>query len=199
MPRRTHPIRPGAIRVAIPETSQQTDYTCGAASFQAICKYYGVGLDEEWQYVEALHIDRRVGTHAEQVRRLAKRFGLSMKEYCPMTLVQLRRELDRRHPVMLMIQAWGEEKTNGRWRPRRNYDTDWADGHWVVAIGYDAQGVLFEDPSLQAVRGFLSYDELMRRWRDTGTHGRHIEQYGLAVWHPRRRRSMYETRAVPIG
>jgi predicted double-glycine peptidase len=198
MPERVHRIKHGAIKVAVPDTSQQTDYSCGASSLQAVCKFYGIGPQDEWQYVDALHMDPRVGSHPFQIKRLARRLGLTIKEYSPMTLGQLRRELDRRHPVMLMIQAWGEEERNGRTRWRKTYDGVWEDGHWVIAIGYDEDGVIFEDPSLQAVRGFLDYDELIRRWRDTGPHGRHIIQYGLAVWHPRSRGSAYEARAVRI-
>ena len=44
-----HPIPKGAIRVPVPDTSQQTDSTCGASSLQAVCKYFGVGPDDEWQ------------------------------------------------------------------------------------------------------------------------------------------------------
>ena len=75
----------------------------------------------------------------------------------------------------------------------------WDDGHWVVAIGYSPTGVFFEDPSLQAVRGFLSYRELLTRWHDTGPHRKHMPFYGLAVWHPRRGSSGYDLWAERIG
>jgi len=193
MVQRIHHIRPGAIRIALPDTTQQHGYSCGAASLHAICNYYGVGPPHERDVIQALGMDRRIGSHPHQIKRVARRYGLAVREYSPMSLAQLRRELDRQHPVMVMIQAWGE---NGG-RPRRDYQNHWADGHWVVAIGYDDDGVIFEDPSLHAVRGFLADDELLARWRDTGPRGRRMERYGLAVWRPRFKSSR-DTQAVRI-
>ena len=46
--------------------------------------------------------------------------------------------------------------------------------------------------------GFIAYDDLMTRWRDTGPHGRYMPNYGLAIWHPRRKTSAYDSTAAPI-
>jgi uncharacterized protein len=193
-----HPLPPGSIRVPVPDTTQQTDYTCGAACLQAVCKYYGVGPEDEWQFAKALKMDPRIGSHAFQILRAARRYGLSFREYEPMSTQALRSELDRRHPVLLMIQAWGEEIYRGRKRWRRSYQGQWEDGHWVVAIGYTHMGFVFEDPSLQAIRGFLTEAELQDRWRDTGPHGRHVLNYGVAIWLPGARGSAYQQRAGKI-
>lgn len=56
----THSIPPGAIRVPVPDVTQQTDYSCGPSCLEAICKYYGVGKSEEWQYVRGLCMDHGV-------------------------------------------------------------------------------------------------------------------------------------------
>ena len=87
-----------------------------------------------------------------------------------MTIRQLRNELRMRHPVMLMIQAYGMRPRRRKLRPILDYRRDWKDGHWVVAIGYDTHAIFFEDPSMQAVRGYLLDDELQQRWRDTARH-----------------------------
>jgi len=98
---------------------------------------------------------------------------------------------------MLMIQAWGEQEDG---RGYRGYAGVWKNGHWVLAIGYDRAGIYFEDPSLQAVRGYLSLAELETRWRDTGPHGKRLHRYGLAIWKPRwSGPSAYVTRAERIG
>jgi hypothetical protein len=156
-----------------------------------------VGKEDEWEYVEDLGMDPRVGSHPFQIIRTARRYGLSVQEHCPMSRDQLLRYLRDRRPVMLMIQAWGEEA--GRAGFRRSYQDIWSDGHWVVAIGFDRHGVFFEDPSLQAIRGYLRFDELARRWRDTGPYGKRMRAYGLAVWKPRFIRSAYTSRAQRIG
>jgi predicted double-glycine peptidase len=90
-----------------------------------------------------------------------------------------------------MLQAWPS-------RSKKNYKNDWKDGHWVVAIGYDAKGVYFEDPSLAAIRGFLNYKDLKVRWHDqagSGKEKRYIDHYGLAIWKPRQKRPAYASRA----
>ena len=195
-----HPIPPGAIRIPVPDVTQQTDYSCGASCLEAICKYFGVGKSEEWQYVRGLRMDHRVGAHPDQISQLARSYRLRVQPYPKMEFNELRKELDLRHPVMLMIQAYGRQRVGKRrlTRWRRNYTPDWNDGHWVVAIGYDRDGVFFEDPSLEAVRGWLSFEELCSRWHDTGPHGRHLPRYGLAIWHPKHSSCAYETRAERI-
>ena len=195
MARHYREIHHDAVRIHVPDTTQQTDYSCGASCLQAVCKYYGVGPDDEWEYVEALRMDTRVGSHPDQIQRVANDHDLRFKEYWPMSISQLRAELRKRHPVLLMIQAYGEREGG---LPRLDYRSDWMDGHWVVAIGYDRDAIFFEDPSLQAVRGYLLDDELAERWHDTARHGRHMEHYGLALWHPRVRRSSYASKAQRI-
>jgi predicted double-glycine peptidase len=143
-------------------------------------------------------MDPRVGSHPDQIRRLAKKYGLECREYEKMNFAKLRAELRQRHPVLLMIQAWGRQKRRGRMRPRLDYRNDWKDGHWVVAIGYDSEAIFIEDPSLQAVRGYLRDHELDLRWRDTGRHGKHKDHYGIAIWHPHTQDSAYTTRAQRI-
>jgi predicted double-glycine peptidase len=192
-----HPIPRNAIRVALPDTSQRTKYTCGPSCLQAVCHYYGVGKEDEKEFVKDLKKDPHNGTDPEDIVRLAKKYGLSFQEYRPMTVNQLKRELRSRKPVMLMIQAWGKQKGGGGWR--KDYKGIWSEGHWVVAIGFDREGIFFEDPSLQAVRGFLSYSELEERWHDVGRENEHIEHYGLALWKPRAAVSAYATRAERIG
>jgi hypothetical protein len=39
-----------AIKIDLPNATQITDYTCGAAALQSICAYYGVGPEDEWDF-----------------------------------------------------------------------------------------------------------------------------------------------------
>lgn len=199
MSRHYRTIPAGAIHIRVPDVSQQTDYSCGASALQAVAKYYGVGPDDEWEFVRDLRMDHRIGSHPDQIKRAAEEYGLKWREYLPMSLDDLQSELQHRHPVLLMIQAWGEQKVRGRWTPRRDYRRDWKDGHWVVAIGYARGAVFFEDPSLNAVRGYLLDRDLDRRWHDTAHENIHMDHYGLAIWHPTIRRSSYERRAELIA
>jgi uncharacterized protein len=190
-------ITPDAIRIPVPDTSQQKDYSCGASSLQAVCHYYGVGKEDEWEYVEDLKMDKRIGSHPFQITRVARKYGLKVVERQPMSIAELRKVLRQRKPVLMMIQAWGEEENTPGYR--KSYKDIWEDGHWVVAIGYDREGIFFEDPSLQAVRGYLTDEELEERWHDVGPHQRHVDHYGMVLWKPGFGTSVYSSRAERIG
>jgi uncharacterized protein YvpB len=127
-------------------------------------------------------MDTRIGAHPHHLVSVARKFGLAMEEYLPMSIGQLKSCLRKGRPVLMMIQAWGEDKQK---RPFKSYKGVWDEGHWIVAIGFDEAGVFFEDPSLEAIRGFIPYEVLEERWHDRGPRGKHIDHYGLAVWHPR--------------
>ena len=198
MARHYRDIPPSAIWVNLPDTTQQTRYSCGASSLQSIAKYFGLGPDDEWEFVNDLHMDKRVGSHPDQIVTAATRYGLATKLYLPMTLKELHAELRQNHPVMLMIQAWGAEGGGNQKKARSKYADWWADGHWVVAIGFDDDAVYFEDPSLQAVRGYLLNHELEERWHDTARHNVHMEHLGLAIWLEGIKQSAYHNRAQRI-
>src|SRR5688572_9437111 len=141
----TTAIPRGAIRIPVPDTVQQTDWTCGAASVRAICGYFGCGPSTERQYKLDMSIPR-AGADPEHLMWGFLRYGLDFRAYYPMTVEQLESSVRRGRPVLLMLQAWGKDKRTGQYR--RSYARVWQDGHWVVAIGYDREGVYFEDPSI---------------------------------------------------
>lgn len=72
------------------------------------------------------------------------------------------------------MQAWTEKENI-------NWEKDWIDGHYVVAIGFTKDKILFEDPS-SFERTFLKYDELNERWHDVGTDGKKYVHHGIAIY-----------------
>ena len=86
----------------------------------------------------------------------------------------------------MALQAWTESK-------KVHWKTNWADGHYVVAVGYDRHKVYFADPS-SIYPTFLTFAELEERWHDIDNHnGRRYEHYGLAVTgaQPRAQRAIH--------
>jgi predicted double-glycine peptidase len=168
-------IPDGAIKIDLPNTTQITDYTCGASALLAVCSYFGVGPEDEWD-VEADMGFGRAGSDPEHFRRAARKYGLRLAEYRGMTQAQLVECLDAGRPVIVMLQAWPDRRT-------ASYANRWDDGHWVVAIGYDAQVFYFEDPSIHGGRGFIHRRELASRWHDIeGPRKERVFQLGIAVW-----------------
>jgi predicted double-glycine peptidase len=177
-------IPPGAIEIDLPNTTQLENYSCGAAALLAVCSYFGVG--PEWE--EDVNRDMKLkesGSDPGQIIAAAQKYGLKAKEYRGMTTAQLLACLRARRPVMMMLQAWSA-------RPRRSYRDVWSEGHWVVAIGHDRQGIYFEDPTLAGARGFIAHGALDERWHDVeGADDHHVERLGIALWRPGVRRSAY--------
>lgn len=114
------------------------------------------------------------GTDPNQIINVLKKFKLNFLEYPYMTLKQLKYFVNTHKPVFMMIQAWSESK--------KSYKDVWDEGHWVVAIGYDDEGVYFEDPSLLRKRGFINFDRLDEKWHDIGPINEPVDHYGLVVW-----------------
>jgi predicted double-glycine peptidase len=179
--------------LALPDVVQRTPYTCGAAAVLAVARYCGVGPADEARVARDMRMTPE-GSDPWQLRRALRRYGLAHVEHRGMSDAALRAELDARRPVIVMLQAWGA---------RRAYRGWWADGHWVVVIGYDARGVIVEDPALAGARGALSWRALAERWHDVeGRARRRVERYGLVVW-PRRRHGVgarsTPTRAIALS
>ena len=73
-------------------------------------------------------------------------------------------------PVMLFIQSWGNIE---------NYIDEWNYGHYVVAIGYTSNKILFEDPKLSNI-GYLSFKELEQRWHFKEDETKYIN-FGISI------------------
>jgi hypothetical protein len=186
-------ISNNAIRVQLPDVTQCHDFSCGAVCLEGISHYYGICPDEEDAFIKNIRFDHRVGANPGQLMQYAEHLGLRVRAREGMGLDTLRKALSRNHPVLLSIQAYGD-----RTRQLADYEDSWTDGHWVVGIGYDHKGIFIEDPSMQACRGYLTDQQLLKRWHDIGTHNKRLFQLGIEIWKPRGR-NMYarQARLVP--
>lgn len=157
----------------LPKVIQSHKFDCGAAALRAVCQYYGVGPDEEDDYIKLLGTTED-GTEPEDIARVASQLGLKAAIKTGLTLDNLKYCLARKTPVICAIQAWGDEE---------EYD-QLQDGHYVVAIGFDDQYIFFEDPSMKSIeRGRLLHDDFVKRWIDTriGSQER-LEHLGIIFW-----------------
>ena len=179
--------------IELPNVVQETGYTCGAAALRSICAYYGCAPATEAELVAAMAFGED-GSDPAHVLRAAARYGLHHREYRPMTDRQLARCLDRGRPVLLTLQAWPDAP------PPAGFANVWDSGHWVVAIGHDARGVYFADPSLRGARGFLTHAELAERWHDIeGADAHPLHRYGVALWRQRVVSPQRVRKIVPIA
>ena len=155
-----------------PELRQTYSYDCGAKALQSVFAYYGIEDAREDQ-IMSISKTTETGTDPKSMVRTIEHYGLQ-HEAREMTADEIKEFINRGIPVIVPLQAW-TETLNVDWK------NDWEDGHYVVAIGYDDEKMLFEDPS-SFQRTFLSYQELKERWHDVDVHGNKYLNFGIAVY-----------------
>jgi ABC-type bacteriocin/lantibiotic exporter with double-glycine peptidase domain len=155
-----------------PEFIQASDYDCGAMAMQAVLAYYGFDVGER-KILKIVGTTRRHGTHVKGIERAAKKFGLKFRSR-KMTVDQIKKYIDRKIPVIALLQAWTRRK-GIKW------EKDWRDGHYVVVIGYNTKKFYFEDPAT-ILRTYLTFSEFEKRWHDVDTDGKKYVHHGIAIY-----------------
>jgi len=155
----------------LPLTRQATDYTCGASALQSVLRYYG---DEymETELANILKSDPNEGTGYNNIATFSRSEGYKVNIYKNMKYDDLKKLIDNKKPVIVLLQAWSEKPLD--------YSKDWEDGHYAVAIGYDDKKVYFMDPSTLGNYTFVPVQEFQNRWHDTdGTEK--LNHFGMVV------------------
>lgn len=148
-------LPPSVVR--IPLTRQATDYTCGAGALQGVLGYYGEDINEG-DLAKPLKSNSKIGTRYQEMIKYARAKGYEVTVYKDATISKLQALLDDKLPVIVLLQAWCEKKTD--------YSKDWDDGHYAVAIGYDKQNIYFMDPSTLGHYTYIPVEEFESRWHD---------------------------------
>jgi predicted double-glycine peptidase len=158
----------------VPLTRQNTDYTCGVTSLQAILGYYGIDkrLDELSLGIKP---DPDNGTNYLTVAAYTKSLGFDVAIRTEMTIDELKGYIDQRRPVLLAIQAWADS-TAVYSLPKNE------DGHYVVAIGYDDKNFYFMDPSTLGHYTYIPTAEFVSRWHDYDSFGnKALNHFGIII------------------
>lgn len=143
-----------------PELRQVFNFDCGASAFQSVFVYYGIEKREDFilQKLEAQHSDVfDNGVHLASIINLSSDYGVSAVLKQGLVANNLLQYINSGSPVIVLLQAWRDDNNKLTW------SDDYRDGHYVVAIGYTKDKIIFSDPS-SFYRTFLSFDELNERW-----------------------------------
>ncbi len=153
-----------------PQVRQTYGWDCGAKVLQAVLTYYGIEIREEF-LIKYAKSNSKEGTSIPNMIHTLKKFKLKL-DARKLTIKDLKDYIDRKIPIIILLQAWNSGNMD--------YTNDFHDGHWVVAMGYDKNKILFEDP-YSFERTFLKNKEFEERWH--GKEGREkILNYGIAVF-----------------
>lgn len=160
--------------INFPELRQFYEWDCGASAVQSLLHYYG--LDASGSELVELIGTNKQGSSPVGLKKALKKYGLEYKAG-KMTISEVKDCIKDKRPVIMLIQAWPEKrvKANNDWK------NSWHNGHYVVAIGYDAKKIYFEDPYVSR-RSFLYFSELIDRWHDLGLDGKKYVNWGMVVF-----------------
>lgn len=159
--------------LTFPETRQATVFSCGASAVQSVLYYYGIEKRED-ELAEFLGTSEEEGTPVEPILKFFRDCGLRV-DAGVMTLDEIKGWIDQEVPVILLVQAWSDDESC-------DYEEALDEGHYVVAIGYEDDRIIFDDPSLLGNRGFMTFDELETRWHDIDKDDEVLDHYGIAAW-----------------
>jgi predicted double-glycine peptidase len=162
----------GKIIIPIPDVTQHSNFSCGAAVLHSVCCYWGVGLNHELDYWDLLETESTYGTLPQKIISFAERQNLNVKIDHNMTIKMLKDYIICGKPVIMPIQAHGNHKRYG----------ENLSGHYVVAIGFDNKNIFFEDPMIRNFRGHLGNRELLLRWHDRAGDGIEYIRSGIIIW-----------------
>lgn len=165
-------VATSSVLIELPQTRQATNYTCGVAVVQSILAYNGVKLRED-VLAEKVKATPERGTAPDAMMSYLAEHGIGTRLVKNMTLAELRAFIDASCPVICFLQAWNED-------PEFDYSTGWEDGHYAIAIGYDAERVYFMDPSTIANYTYIPNQQFLSRWHD-GDETHQVYQAGIVV------------------
>jgi ABC-type bacteriocin/lantibiotic exporter with double-glycine peptidase domain len=154
-----------------PRLIQTYNYDCGAKALQIVLAYYGVYVSEG-SLIRSAGTTTKNGTEANGMLRTLRKYGLEY-EAGKMTVSRIKCFIDKKIPVILLLQAWAGRKIT-------NWNREWSVGHYVVAVGYDKTKIYFDDPNTFNM-AFLTSRELVKRWHSKMKGSKHIN-YGIAVF-----------------
>lgn len=153
-----------------PDVRQSTEYSCGAAAVQSVLRYYGIDFREK-ALMKHLKTDTE-GTVVNNMMDFLHEMGLKTEDG-KMSIDELKKNIDKGYPVIIAVQAWGDEK---------DYETSEENGHYIVTIGYEDDKFIFDDPSILSNRGYLTVKDLEKRWHDYDSGKKQkLDKYGIVV------------------
>ena len=145
------------------ELRQTYNFDCGVTALQQVLIYYGIEKRED-ELIKMLDTKKTSiiehGTKLSKMIEVAKFYGLDAEILRNTTIKKIISLIDDGTPSILLLQAWRDYSVDNI-----DWNTDYKDGHFVIAIGYNDTCLFFEDPS-SVNRTYLTFDELETRWHD---------------------------------
>ena len=160
--------------IDFPSGRQTFSFDCGPKALQLVLAYYGIDIRED-KLIMRLKSDD-LGTRPSDMKAVAESFGFRVNVHTECTVHHLTEFIDQKLPPIVLVQAWADRYLSlSAWRRTNEF------GHYVIAIGYSENAVLFEDPATTG-RSWLSKQEFNARWHDVDpTDGRLLNHFAMVL------------------
>lgn len=163
-----------AAILPVPLFRQSTDYSCGAASLQAVLYYWGVYDGTEQALFPLLKVDPEWGTDPQGIIDGAHYYGLQAELKTGFRFSDLAAALKKKQTVIVAFQAWAGS-TPASWVKV------WKEGHYAVVVELDEKYITFMDPVLGGRYGQLERSEFEERWHDIDRQNQQLYQPAIVI------------------
>jgi len=138
---------------------------------QTILAYYGLDYTD-YELEKNLNVSKKNGTEIKSIIKFFRnrKYKVDSGKY---TFEKIKKYINKNIPVIILIQAW--KKDNDDYKNTNNW------GHYVVVCGYNSKGFIIEDPAIFG-RGFLSYQQLKKRWHGYDDNNKIVQNTGIAIY-----------------
>ena len=139
---------------------------------QSVLGYYGEDIRQD-VLAEALGSNEDWGTTRQAIEHYAREKGYLVEVKLNATIDDLRTLIDHGIPPIVLLQAWPETIVD--------WGSDMADGHYVVAVGYNDNQMYFMDPSTFGNYTAIPLEEFLQRWHDQDWDGSLLEHFIMTI------------------
>lgn len=160
-----------------PSLRQATSYSCGSSATQMVMAYYGID-EMEKDIIHEVQTSSKVGTEADMIVKYFRKHKFRVKQGA-MTLEEVKKYIKKKTPVIIALQAWTEKE-------KEDWEKVYNCGHYVVAIGYTKDHIIFSDPS-SVNKTYLTNEDFLIRWHDYGRNREKLINFGIVPYGMRKK------------
>jgi len=116
------------VEIDLPPSRQSEHYSCGATAIQMVAAHYGHNIRES-DLIEKLGVTSNSGVKLSKIQEVAEDIGLKTRK-TKLSYEGILQTIKNKIPLVVAVL-----------REEKNYH------HFVVAIGYYSDGIIFRDPA----------------------------------------------------
>jgi predicted double-glycine peptidase len=163
----------GVPVLAVPITSQETSYSCGAAALLGVLRFWNVYEGREKALYAPLETSRADGTSPQKLVDVARSFGLAAEYRMGLSFDDLRDALKRGVTAIVYLQAWSGMNVH-----RDSCEA----GHYVVLVGMDSANAYFMDPASHLTTyAYMPLERLELAWYGQDGPGQRYERSAVFI------------------